>query len=92
MFNDPYRFFHYVFVDVVGNQLLLPLYVCKCQLADLIRFAIEGGEVPLDALELEEKVYDVDRMHKVNKGVSHIALGLKQLYRDTSLTFKSIGR
>lgn len=58
------------------NQLVLALDVGKSKLADLVWFTVEGREIPLDALELQEKVDDVDRMHEVYEGVTHITLSL----------------
>ena len=35
--------------------------------------------MPLNALKLQEKVQDEDRVHKVYEGITHIALGLKMI-------------
>ena len=62
---------------MMRNKLLLPLNVCECEPAYLRALAVRGHSMPLHTLKFHKEVQNVDRVNKIDEGISNIALGLK---------------
>ena len=71
-----YRFFHYILITMMGYKLFLSLNVSKGKATDLGAFAVGCYRMPLNTLEFQKEVHNVDRVNEVDESIADIALSL----------------